>query len=153
MSIGTDVWLSLAIQIPVVLLFCIFMGYIVRLFLSHIDAQEERSRLFIKEQREANNASVIQITNTHAEAVKALALQNAVAVREVAAEHKTAMERLTDGIRDDLNGIAVCLSDINAQSVGHDAFVRTAFKERFGMATMGNAEAAAQVAEAQAAKR
>jgi len=144
-----DVWISIATQIPVVLLFCIFMGYIVRLFLSHINAQEERSRLFIKEQREANNVTVEHITNTHAEAVTTLALQNALAVKEVAVEHKDAMERLTDGIREDLNGIASCLSMINSQNIGHDAFVRTAFKERFGTSTMSNAEQAAQVAEAQ----
>jgi hypothetical protein len=131
MTIGTDVWLSLAIQIPVVLLFCIFMGYIVKLFLAHATEQEERSRAFIKEQRESNNE----------------------AIKDMAAAHRDTLERLTDSLSQELSCLADKLQDMSEKHAGHDAFVRTAFRERFGMATMTNAEQAAETAAAQAARK
>jgi hypothetical protein len=174
MTPSSDVWLQIATQIPVVLLFCIFMGYIVKMFLGHINSQEDRSRDFIKEQRKANNETVLSVAQVHSEAVKDLASSTAITVKDLAStnaaavkdlastnaaalkdlslQHKEDMTQLTTGIRDDLTGIAACLSNMNAAEVGHDAFVRTAFVERFGAATMSNAEAAAKVAEAQAKK-
>ena len=131
MSVGTDVWLSLAIQIPVVLLFCIFMGYIVKLFLAHATESEDRSRAFIKEQRDSNNE----------------------ALKDMAAAHRDTLERLTDSLSKELVCIVDKLQDMSERHVGHDAFVRTAFRERFGAAAMINAEQASETAAAQAARK
>lgn len=123
-----DVWLSIATQIPVVLLFCAFMGYVVKLFLTHINAVEARSQAFIQAQREANNE----------------------ATKELATEHRAAIVRLTDSLCKEMDGISSTLAHMNAANIGHDTYVRTAFKERFGLGVMSNAESAASVAEAQA---
>lgn len=125
MGITADVWVSLAIQIPVVLLFCVFMGYIVKLFLDHINASEARAQTFIKEQRESNNA-----------VIKALGEDNREALKE-----------MSQAFREETNTICGKLGELLQIEVGHDAFVRTSFKERFGATITGQAEQASLEAQ------
>ena len=128
---GEGAWESLAIQIPVVLVFCLFMGFIVKLFLKHISDQEERYRNFVKEQREANND----------------------AVKDLASTQQTALERLADTMAAQLRCITEQMRELSHDAVSHDAFVRTAFKERFGMATMTSAEQAGEEARRAAERK
>lgn len=110
-----ETWSSLAAQIPVVVVFSAIVGYMLKTFLAHIDAQEVRSQQFVKDLTERNTA---------------------------------ALERLTDAICGDLDAVAERLQDHVSMAIGHDAFVRTAFKERFGREVMQDAEQAGIIAAA-----
>lgn len=115
-----ETWTAIASQIPVVVVFAAIMIKITAMFLAHLSAVEERSKAFIKEQREANNA---------------------------------ALDRITDRVCGDLDTVMSRLNDLSTLDIGHDAFVRTAFRERFGPVIMAQAEQASAVAEARAEAR
>jgi len=55
-------WASLAIQIPIVVLFSYVMLRTQDRFLKHLDDAEQRSKTFIKEQREENNKALENLT-------------------------------------------------------------------------------------------
>jgi hypothetical protein len=111
-------WLNLAIQIPVVVVFALIVFTMLKMFLAHMLASDIRSQAFIKEQREANNR----------------------AITEMGVSNRVALERLTDSICAELEKINEKLVDEVIMDVGHDAFVRTAFKERFGNTVIQQAE-------------
>jgi hypothetical protein len=56
-------WLNLAIQIPVVVNFAYVMLKMQDRFLTHLHEAETRSEMFIREQREANVASLRDLTD------------------------------------------------------------------------------------------
>jgi hypothetical protein len=115
------VWMQLAIQIPVVLVFSVALGYIIKMFLAHIASSEERSKAFIKEQREANNK----------------------AVNDLAEVTRASMERLTDSLCSKVDILDDGIYRLRIESASHDAFVKTSFRERFGSAVADNAQRSA----------
>lgn len=119
-----DTWLSLAIQIPVVALFAIIVLKIQDVFLKHIEKQEAGSRQFIKEQREANNVSV----------------------RELSKDNKEALKALTDEMTTQLRCVSDRLEDIEVQGASHDSYMRSVFRERFGPPVIAEAERSAREA-------
>ena len=124
----SDQIMTLLFQVPLVGVFCVIVFVMLKMFLSHLKDQSAESRSFIKEQREANNT----------------------ALQTMATEHRAGLEGLTKAVCQELETISAKLSAVHLLEVGHDAFVRVSFRERFGMTAMGNAEQAATAAEVQA---
>ena len=118
-------WESLAVQIPVVLVFSGVIYLIIKMFLSHMSASESRSQVFIEQQRQKNDE----------------------AVGDLAVIQKQSMERLTDIVCDKVGVNSDLINRLRLESVSHDAFVRTSFRERFGAAIVADAERSAREAE------
>ncbi|MHB9032340.1 MAG: hypothetical protein ACYC6L_04745 [Anaerolineae bacterium] len=114
-------WESLAIQIPVVLVFSGVIYLIIKMFLAHITISETRSQAFIEQQRAKNDE----------------------AVGDLALIQKQSMERLTDLLCDKVESNGQMLNKIRIENAAHDAFVRTSFRERFGAAVSSQAERSA----------
>ena len=114
-------WISVAVQIPVVVVFSFIVFTMLRMFLEHIDKSEVRYQNFIKNQADESGA----------------------AIRELATTTRVAIERLTDSMADDMHCISNRLNELVILDVAHDAFVKTSFKERFGKEAVVKAEEAA----------
>lgn len=121
----SDQIMTLLFQVPLVGVFCVIVFVMLKLFLAHIDKQSSENRAFIKEQRDANNA----------------------ALQTMATEHRLGLENLSKSLCTELETISSKLNAIHLLEAGHDAFVKTAFRERFGMTTMSSADQAAAAAE------
>lgn len=117
-------WESLAIQIPVVLVFSGVIYLIIKMFLAHITISETRSQAFIEQQRAKNDE----------------------AVGDLAVITRQSMERLTDMLCEKVDNNADMLSRLRIENAAHDAFVRTSFRERFGASVSGQAEKSANEA-------
>ena len=124
----SDAIMTLLFQVPLVGVFCVIVFVMLKLFLAHIDKQATDSKSFIKEQRDANN-----------EALKVMAV-----------EHRIGLETLTKSVCQELDAISAKLHAVHLLEVNHDTFVKTAFRERFGLAVMACVEQAGDAAEVQA---
>lgn len=118
-------WENLAIQIPVVLVFSGVIYLVIKMFLAHITSSETRSQNFIEQQRAKNDE----------------------AVGDLAVIQKQSMERLTDILCEKVETNGQMLARLRIEAAGHDAFVRTSFKERFSQGTVTNANRTANEAE------
>ncbi|MHB9031929.1 MAG: hypothetical protein ACYC6L_02665 [Anaerolineae bacterium] len=114
-------WEILAIQIPVVLVFSGVIYLIIKMFLAHINASETRSQAFIEQQR----------------------MKNDEAVGDLAAITKQSMERLTDILCDKVENVDSAVAKLRIENAAHDIFVKTSFRERFGVTVADNAQRSA----------
>jgi UDP-2,3-diacylglucosamine pyrophosphatase LpxH len=133
---------TLAKELPALVLFAAVMFITVKLFLDHLTKQEETSRQFIKEQREANN-----------QAISLLADKHSAAIRDLMNDQRATIDKWSSSLCADLDKLAAGVHELILIEVGHDAFVRTSFKERFGPATTERAEEAAKSAEVTAMRK
>ena len=138
----SELFQSLAREFPSLALFSVVMFVTIKMFLDHLKNQESSSRQFIKEQREANNA-----------AISSLAEKNAAAIRELTTDQRASIDKWSSALCADLDKLAAGVHELILIEVGHDAFVRTSFKERFGPAVTDRAEQAAKAAEVTAMRK
>jgi hypothetical protein len=133
---------TLAKELPALVLFAGVMFVTIKAFLDYLKSQEADSRQFIKEQREANNQAISQLADKHA-----------AAIRDLMNDQRATIDKWSSSLCADLDKLAAGVHELILIEVGHDAFVRTSFKERFGPATAERAEEAAKAAEVTAMRK
>jgi hypothetical protein len=138
----TELLGTLASELPALVLFSIVIFAMLRAFLQHLKEQSAISQQFIKEQREENN-----------EATRVLAETNAAAVKDLTTAQNVALTRLSDTLCAQVARVSDGLHALTILNVGHDAFVRTSFRERFGPAATEKAQRDAEAAEVDAVRR
>ena len=139
---ATEILDKIAGELPALVLFSIVIFAMLRAFLLHLKEQSAISQEFIREQREENN-----------EATRLLAEANATAVRELTASQSQAITHMSDTLCAQIARVTDGLHALTILNVGHDAFVRTSFRERFGPQIVDRAEQAAEAAEVAAIRK
>ena len=139
---ATEILDKIAGELPALVLFSIVIFAMLRAFLLHLKEQSAISQEFIREQREENN-----------EATRLLAEANATAVRELTASQSQAITHMSDTLCAQIARVTDGLHALTVLNVGHDAFVRTSFRERFGSPVADHAQHAAEAAEVAAVRK
>lgn len=99
-------WESLAIQIPVVLVFSAIVYVIIKMFLAHIEESDRRTQAFLDIQQKKSDATIAVLTESH----------------------KQSLQRITDSLCAKLNITEQSISQLRIEMAGHDAFVQSTIK-------------------------
>jgi hypothetical protein len=138
----TELLGTLANELPALVLFSIVIFAMLRAFLQHLKEQSAISQAFIKEQREENN-----------DATRALAESNATAVKDLTKVQNEALTHMSDSLCAEVSRVVASLHALTILNVGHDAFVRTSFRERLGAQAADRAQREAEAAEVAAVRK